>query len=119
MGKALLTEDCKIELEDGYTYTSATINNGVFNAPVINGSKVVVQPTVIINGITKGTLSCPLISGTLNGTSAEVKVNGFPACLDGDYMILLGVFTDSSTGATSSLPIKVVLSATQELVKGE
>lgn len=105
----LAVKGCEVKITSGQSASKITIttlpstdifvgNNGVYFGDI----------DVLLTAITSGSLTCASGTITISGTNADVlNAEGKKALQKGDKATKTLTFTDSSSGATSKLPVTI------------
>ncbi len=109
MGKALAVLGCTIEITSGQQAVAMVVKTQPSQKVSVGGKGVYFgDMEVMLTGVTQGSLVCPEATLTIKGTAAKVlNADGDKAVQADDNATDKFTFTDSSSGATTSLPISI------------
>ena len=105
----LAVQGCEVKITSGQSCEVITITTSP-SSDIFVGSKGVYfgDIDVSLSAITSGSLTCPSGTITIKGTNTDVfDSDGNKAVQKGDSGTKTLTFTDSSTGATSSIPVTI------------
>lgn len=105
----LAVKGCDIQIMSGQTASSIEVitppssDNSVENDGIYFG-----DIKVLLSGLSQGSMQCPTGTITISGTASDVlNSNDEKAVQEGDSGTDTFTFTDSSSGATSDIPVTV------------
>jgi hypothetical protein len=112
MGK-LAVQGCELEVTPvTVSVTSKQITTSPSNDILVNNKGVYFGTiSVSLSGMMQGSMACPSGTVTINGTESNVTSGDQNAVQEGDNGTATFTFTDSSTGATSDIPVTVKISS--------